>query len=217
MSLVRAFIAIELPPEILDPLARLQARVRRDVPPGLVRWARPEGIHLTLKFLGDVEQSRLPEIEAALREACAPHAPFALRIGDLGCFPHPKRPRVVWVGVQDTSSAQDHDVGPLARLHAAVERAIAPLGYPTDRRGFHPHLTLGRVKNARPSARKTAEWAALGEYVTHAKVRVGQMQVDAVHLMRSELLPSGAVYSALAVCPLVAHATHPADRSADHG
>jgi 2'-5' RNA ligase len=210
MPLVRAFIAIELPPDILDPLARLQTRVRQAVPPGLVRWAHPEGIHLTLKFLGDVEQSRLPEIETGLCDACASYAPFSLRFGDLGCFPNPQRPRVVWVGVQDTSGA-------LAELHNAIERAIAPLGFPTDRRGFHPHLTLGRVKEARPSARKAAEWAELGAYLTRAKVRVGQMQVDAVHLMRSELLPSGAVYSVLALCPLGKRAADSTDRQVPHG
>lgn len=205
MPTVRAFIAIELPAEILDQVGRLQNRVRQDVPPGLVRWVRPEGIHLTLKFLGDVEQSRLPEIERALCDACAPTAPFTLQIGELGCFPNPRRPRVVWVGVQDEGET-------LARLQKAVEREISPLGFPADRRGFHPHLTLGRVKNARPTARKQAEWEALGTYAARAKVRVGQMQVDAVRLMRSELLPSGAVYSELAACPLGAGGLQ-----ADHG
>ena len=210
MPLVRAFIAIELPSEILEPIARLQTRVQQAVPPGLVRWVHPEGIHLTLKFLGDVEQSRLPEIETGLCDACAPYAPFSLRFGDLGCFSNPQRPRVVWVGVQDTS-------GTLTDLHNAIERAIAPLGFPTDRRGFHPHLTLGRVKNARPSARKTAEWADLGAYLTRAEVRVGQMQAQAVHLMRSELLPFGAVYTALAVCPLGGGEANPTDRQVPHG
>lgn len=197
MSLVRAFIAIELPPDVLDQIGRLQARVRQELPPGLVRWTQPEGMHLTLKFLGDVEQSRQPEIERALCAACAPHAPFALRVGDMGCFPDPRRPRVVWVGVHDAGEA-------LARLQRDVERAIAPLGFPTERRGFHPHLTLGRVKDAPPSARRDAELEALGAYTERARVRVGQLAVEAVHLMRSDLLPSGAVYRALAGCPLAA-------------
>jgi 2'-5' RNA ligase len=195
MSLVRAFIAIELPADILDRVGRLQTRVRQDVPPGLVRWVRPEGIHLTLKFLGDVEQSRLPEIEHALGESCGLHAPFELQIGGMGCFPNPRRPRVVWLGVQDDRDA-------LIRVQRDVERTIAPLGFPTDRRGFHPHLTLGRVKNARPTAHKKAEWEALGAYTTRARVHVGQMPVDTIYLKRSELLPSGAVYSTLAQCPL---------------
>ena len=191
MQSVRAFIAIELSPDILAQVGRLQDRVREDLPPGLVRWVHPAGIHLTLKFLGDVDQAALPEIEQALRAACAPHAPFDLRVADMGCFPNPRRPRVVWIGIEDESCS-------LAPLQRDVERAIAPLGFPTDRRGFHPHLTLGRVKERR----QTAQLEALGAYVARAKVRVGQMAVDSVHLMRSELLPGGAVYSALTVVPL---------------
>ena len=191
MQTVRAFIAIELSPDILAQVGRLQDRVRQDLPSGLVRWVQPEGIHLTLKFLGDVDQAALPAIEQALRAACAPHAPFGLRVADMGCFPDPRRPRVVWIGVEDESHS-------LIALQRDVERAIAPLGFPPDRRGFHPHLTLGRVKERR----QAAELEALGAYVARAKVRVGQMAVDSVHLMRSELLPGGAVYSALTVVPL---------------
>ena len=116
MPTVRAFIAIELPAEVLVQIERLQSRVRQDVPAGLVRWARPEGIHLTLKFLGDVEEQQLPEIERALRGACGVHAPFELSIGDLGCFPNPRRPRVVWVGVQTRGE-------PLAHLQRGLDKS----------------------------------------------------------------------------------------------
>jgi 2'-5' RNA ligase len=200
MQPVRAFIAIELPPDVLAQVTRLQSRVRQDLPPGLVRWVRPEGIHLTLKFLGDIDPARVPEIEQAMRRACAPHAPFTLHAEGLGCFPNPNRPRVVWVGVTPAGRGD-----PLPSLQRAVERAVAPLGFPTERRGFHPHLTLGRVRNRQ----KPDELAALGAYVTRAKVRVGQLYVSAVRLMRSELLPSGAVYSALATVPLTAHSDTP--------
>lgn len=205
MSLVRAFIAIKLPPNVLDQVERLQTRVRQDLPPGLVRWVRTEGIHLTLKFLGDVEPDDLPILEEALREACAPHAPFTLDVGGMGCFPNPKRPRVVWVGLGDGgatvsgSGGATGSAGALAALQRDVERAIAPLGFPTERRGFHPHLTLGRVKNGSP-----AELEELGAYTARAKVDIGQMHVETVYLMRSELLTSGAVYSELAACPLAA-------------
>ena len=199
MEPVRAFIAIELSDDVLSQVARMQTRVRQDLPPGLVRWVAPEGIHLTLKFLGDVDPDRLPEIEQALGSACAAYAPFSLRIGALGCFPNLQRPRVIWIGVDDAGAKRDADKGgALTALQRDIERAISPLGFPTEQRGFHPHLTLGRVKNGR----KPAELEALGAYTTRAKVRGGQMQVDSVHLMQSELLPAGAVYSALAVIPL---------------
>jgi 2'-5' RNA ligase len=190
MDSVRAFIAIELPPAILKALGDLQDRLKQDVPPKLVRWVRPQGIHLTLKFLGDVPQAKVDAIAEALQDACAPHAPFSLSVGGMGCFPNPRRPRVVWVGVDEPSGA-------LVRLQRDVERAIGPLGFPPEKRRFSPHLTLGRVKG-----RDRDAVVALGEYVSRATVRVGELQAEAVHVMRSELLPGGAVYTELAVAPL---------------
>ena len=105
----------------------------------------------------------------------------------MGVFPNPRRPRVLWIGV-------DEPTGTLTRLQADVEHTIAPLGFPTERRRFSPHLTLGRVKRGRSAA----ELEALGRYAEQARVRVGEMEVRAVYLMRSDLLPSGAVYTALA-------------------
>ena len=192
MDTVRAFIAIELSPAILNALGDLQDRLKQDVPPKLVRWVRPQGIHLTLKFLGDVPGAQIAAIAEALQDACVHHGPFSFSIGGMGCFPNPYRPRVVWVGVDEPSGA-------LARLQRDVERAIGPLGFPPDKRRFSPHLTLGRVKG-----RDRDAVASLGEYVSRARVRVGEMQAQAVHLMRSELLPGGAVYTELAAAPLSA-------------
>jgi 2'-5' RNA ligase len=190
MDTVRTFVAIELPDPILARLEELQARIKEDVPPGLVRWVRPEGIHLTLKFLGDVPVAQIEGLARALQEACAPHGGFTVRIAGLGCFPNPHRPRVIWVGVEEPSGA-------LARLQHDVERALTPLGYPPEGRAFSPHLTLSRVKGG---GREALE--ALGAYVSRSAVTVGEMQASAVHLMRSDLRPSGAVYTALAVAPL---------------
>jgi 2'-5' RNA ligase len=190
MDTVRAFIAIELNPTILQALSDLQASLRQDVPPKLVRWVRPQGIHLTLKFLGDVPRTKVDSIAEAMRAVCARHAPFSFAVGGMGCFPNPRRPRVVWVGVDEPS-------GVLARLQRDVDRAISPLGFPAEKRRFHPHLTLGRVKGRNPDA-----VAALGEYVSRAQVKVGEMRAEAVHLMRSELQPGGAVYTELAAASL---------------
>ena len=192
MADIRTFIAIELSADVLRRIGTLLERIQADVPPGLVRWVRPEGIHLTLKFLGDVQADRLEGLAVALQSACAPHAPFSLSIGGMGVFPNPQRPRVIWIGV-------DEPTGALVRLQRDVERAIAPLGFPTERRPFSPHLTLGRVKGAKIPA-PTLE--ALGQYATHARVHVGEMAVDAVHLMRSDLSPAGARYTELATAPL---------------
>jgi 2'-5' RNA ligase len=194
METVRTFVAIELSPDVLRKIGALQARIKDEVPPGLVRWVRPEGIHLTLKFLGDVSADRLDAIAEAMQAACAPHPPFSLSIGGMGVFPNPRRPRVVWIGVEEPG-------GTLLRLQRDVERAISPLGFPAERRRFSPHLTLGRVKQGRTAA----ELEALGQYTTHARVRIGEMAVDAVYLMRSDLRPTGAVYSELAAAVLATH------------
>lgn len=190
MDTVRTFVAIELTPQLLRRLGALQDRLRQDVPAGLVRWVRPEGIHLTLKFLGEVPAGRVDEIATAMRDACAGHKPFSFSIAGLGCFPGFRRPRVIWVGV-------DEPGGVLNALQRDVEEAMQGLGFAPERRPFSPHLTLGRVKGRAPAAVR-----ALGEYVARAEVKVGEMKASEVSLMRSDLRPGGAVYTRLAVAPL---------------
>jgi len=190
MPTIRTFIAIELAAPILERLGDLQSRMQRDLPPKLLRWVRPDGIHLTLVFLGDIPLEQADPIAKALGEACAGHAPFTVSVAGVGCFPNIRRPRVVWVGVEEPSGA-------LARLQHGVEQVLVPLGFRPEARAFSPHLTLGRVKGG---GRQALE--ALGAYVERAKVRIGEMEVEAVHLMQSDLRPSGAVYTQLAVVPL---------------
>ena len=190
MDTVRAFIAIELTPPTLDRLGDLQARLRQDLPPRLVRWVRPQGIHLTLKFLGEITASGVDAVSEAMADACVAHASFSLSVHGLGCFPSLRRPRVLWVGVEEPT-------GVLAALQRDVERALVPLGFSPETWPFSPHLTLGRLKEG---ARGQIE--ALGQVVSQAKARVGEMPVTAVHLMRSDLLPGGAVYTSLSVARL---------------
>ena len=192
-GMLRTFIAIELDETLRIAIARVQGKFKRLVPPGSVKWVAPEGIHLTLKFLGDTPASRLGEVEAALRAACAGSAPFEFSVEGRGCFPNTRRPRVVWVAVRDKGQA-------LARLQAAVERHVAPLGWPAEERGFSPHLTLGRVaKGASPAAE-----AVVGQVVEQSVVeQIGAQRVTAVNLIESELRPAGAVYRRLVNVPLV--------------
>ena len=200
MSIIRAFIAIELSPKVLNQIGGLQEKLKRDVPSGLVRWVRPEGIHLTLKFLGDTPVEQVHAVAQAVHGACDRHAPFALAVRGTGCFPNPHRPRVIWAGVHEPT-------GVLARLQRDVERMVQPLGFPPEGRPFHPHLTLGRVKGRDQGAIQT-----LGETVCRAALDGGQMGVDAVHLIRSELLPGGAVYTRLSRAPLAAKTTDADER-----
>lgn len=186
-DILRTFIAIELDESLRIAIARVQGKLKRQTPPGSVKWVAPDGIHLTLKFLGDTPASRVPEVATALRRACAGVTPFEFSVEGRGCFPNFRRPRVVWVAVRDRWQT-------LAQLQSAIEREVAPLGWPTEERGFSPHLTLGRIaRGATPTAQ-----AALGQLVEGYEVgQIGQQRATRVCLIRSDLRPTGAIYTVL--------------------
>lgn len=186
-DMVRSFIAIELDDAVLRALDKLQVELKREVPQKAVRWVASSSIHLTLKFLGDTPVAQLEDLNAGLQRACQSFGPFAIVCSGLGCFPNPSRPRVVWVGIVEPREI-------LIELQRAIEREIAPLGYPTEGRGFSPHLTLGRV--ARDASRD--DLRRLGELiVSHQVGKLAWMEARAVSLIRSELKPTGAVYTRL--------------------
>ncbi len=188
MATLRTFIAIELDEELRENLGRLQKQLREQLPPRSVRWVRPEGIHLTLKFLGDTPEEQVEDVKEAVARAAAEVGPFTFTVAGLGCFPNTRRPRVIWVGLQEVTGA-------LRRLRDAVEAQMAPLGFPTERRRFHPHLTLGRV-HRRASKSEVRE---IGELVaTSALGAIDEMDVTGLAYIKSDLRPSGAVYTTLA-------------------
>ncbi len=185
MSL-RLFIALELPAAVIETLGGLSARLREQTPRGGVRWVRPAGIHLTLKFLGEVKPERVTEIQNALAQAVAGRAPLALELNGCGVFPNAVAPRVVWVGLAG-------EVAQLRALQSAVERGAAELGYPPEARGFTPHLTLGRVtEHLRP-----AERPQLSQALKALTFAPQPFSAERVSLIRSDLRPTGAVYTAL--------------------
>lgn len=187
MTTWRTFIAIELDPHLKAKLAGLQEQLRTRLPPSTVRWVPPDSIHLTLKFLGDTPTDKIEGIQAALARAAAQVAPFSITAGELGCFPNHRQPRVVWVGLQEPT-------GNLSRLQQGIEEFVAPLGFPTEGRPFSPHLTLGRVQ--RHASR--SEVRQIGEVVAASAVGVlDEMTVTAVSYIKSDLRPSGAVYTTL--------------------
>ena len=175
---LRLFVALELPAPILAALEDVQRTLRDQMPARAVRWVRGEGIHLTLKFLGETPASQRDGIAAALETACAGQRPLALRAAGLGCFPTTARPRVVWVGLAG-------DLDRLADLQGAVEAALEPLGFPAEGRPFNPHLTLGRLKDA-----SSAEIKAVGGVVEAAPPEtIAAWTADAVCLMRASCVP----------------------------
>jgi 2'-5' RNA ligase len=191
---VRLFIAVELPTAVLAALTALQKRLKTLDRERAIRWTAAEGVHLTLKFLGETTSDRIPAIVTGLEQAAGGKTPFDLSMTGVGCFPNLQRPRVVWAGLRG-------DMGALRRLQEAVEEHIAPLGYPTEARAFSPHLTLGRARREA----STGALAAFGkqiEQVGAATAEAVNWRVEAVSLMRSDLKPSGALYTRLAHVPL---------------
>lgn len=177
---MRTFIAIEIPDRIKQEMAKVQERLRQaGVEAG---WTRPEGIHLTLKFLGEVRESRVKEIMSALETAASGTGIFRLEVAGAGAFPNAKNPRVVWLGVEG-------ELDQLSGLQAAVEKAMSGLGFDRDERGFTPHLTVGRVK----LIRSREQWAAALDEVKN--IRISGFDVTGVSLMKSELRRGGAVYT----------------------
>jgi 2'-5' RNA ligase len=187
MITLRTFIAIVLDEELLDHLVRLQDHLREQVAPRSVRWVRPGGIHLTLKFLGDTPQEQVEAVKSALGAASSEVSPFTFSVAGLGCFPNTRRPRVIWVGLSEPT-------GTLSRLRDAVESHVAPLGFPTENRPFRPHLTLGRVQRYASKS----EVREVGDVIAASAVgALDEMQVRQVSYIKSDLKPSGAVYTTL--------------------
>ncbi len=186
-GVIRAFIAIELDSGVKTELEKLQRRMRAEPISGVVRWVSPGGIHLTMKFLGDMEAERAPHVLAALKTACAGVAPFDLAVRGAGCFPNFQRPNVIWAGLVG-------QVQVATLLAQRVEDECARLGFDPDDRPFSPHLTLGRIgREVDYNERRQ-----VGEMVRRMDIAMtGVIHADAVRLFRSELKPSGSVYTPL--------------------
>lgn len=191
MSVIRAFIAIDLAAETRKKIDKITAELRQRISANAVRWVPAENIHLTLKFLGDVSLNNLTLLTNALKAEATQHARHQFSAGGLGVFPRPSNPRVIWVGIEAPET--------LLALQRGVEAQMSRLGYERDQRPFTAHLTLGRVaRNATPrDARQISE--TLASYPVGS---LGTTEVAAVNLYRSDLQPSGAVYTRLFSAPL---------------
>lgn len=190
MEKIRSFIAIELPQDLKARLGRLQSSLKVERP--RVKWVSPDGIHLTLKFLGDVDASRISQIAQAMTEAVKGIQPFELTAGELGVFPNPNRVQVVWVGLEG-------DLTTLDRLYRQLEEKIAASGFQPEKRDFKAHLTLARVADeALPEERKR-----FGDLISKSTADVDfTVKVSGLSLMKSVLTPRGALYSRLAYVSL---------------
>lgn len=176
-------MAIRLPPELRERIAEAAGPLRRL---GGVRWVATEQIHLTLRFIGEVDADRVDAIGAAIGRRVRPLPGFSLSLTSAGAFPLVRRARVVWIGVRSTPA--------LARVHESVERALVDSGVAPDPRPFRPHLTLGRVERGRSPV---ALARAIEDFAIHASFDVAE-----VSLMRSELGPTGTRHTEVAALDL---------------
>lgn len=154
-----------------------------------VNWISPASLHLTLKFLGEVDAERLPELTRAAATAAARAKPIELRIGGIGAFPSFRQPRTLWLGVDATPQ--------LRMLKQDIEWEFAPIGFPRETRAFQPHITLGR---ARPDA-KAGDFRTM-ESICGPTTYSFTFTIDRLEVMESRLTPSGAVYQRIAEVPL---------------
>ena len=191
MEQVRSFIAIELPDELRLGIGRLQARLRRAGQPW-VKWVDPPGIHLTLKFLGNIAASRIGDITRTMGEAAEGVSPFCLEVKGLGVFPNLRRVQVAWVGVSG-------ELDQLGRFQQRLEEGLARLGFAPESRKFTPHLTLARVRD-RASLEERQEF---GRVIVNASLEMDYViEVRAVSLIKSELTRAGAIYHRIGLVEL---------------
>ena len=188
---IRSFIAIELPEEAKEGLTRLKKELERDEHK-FVKWADPRGIHLTLKFLGNIPSQRVAEITEAIKEAAQGISPFHLDISGLGAFPSLRQARVFWVGIGG-------EVDKLSRLQQNIDSALAALGFAKEERSFVPHLTLARIRQGASPPERRSFGELVGSTIFEDKYHV---EVGAISLMRSQLTPAGAIYTCLSAVRL---------------
>ena len=182
--MIRVFVAVELSSEVREKISALQQQLNTTLPP--MNWVRPESIHLTLKFLGSVEPSRISQLLSVLEPIGKRQNKFSVDVQDLGVFPHVKHPRIFWVGVTGKTHA-------LQELVLKIEAVLEPLGFPLEDKPYHPHLTLARM---------TRENAIVGSAlvknrILHSDQQLGTLPIDRFILFQSDLDSFGATYTPL--------------------
>jgi RNA 2',3'-cyclic 3'-phosphodiesterase len=191
MILLRAFIAIEIPLAIRETVGKAIAPLQKGMMGSVVRWVPQENMHLTLKFLGDVSPANVEILSQMLHAEADLFHCFDLRLSGLSAFPNLKRPRVIYVGIQAPAT--------LEALQRGIDSASRRLGYESEERGFSPHLTIGRVKQSANATEQQTIRRALED--TRIDL-LGTARVDSVHLYKSDLKPTGSVYTRLYSAPL---------------
>ena len=180
--MIRSFLAVELPEPILRKIEEVEVDLKSAHAD--VRWVSPEKIHLTLKFFGNIEASRIDSIFKSIEERVRSTQPFSLKVQGVGAFPSMKSPRVIWMGLVNGSEI-------LTSLQKEIEAQLEKIRFQPEDRPFRPHLTLGRVKSSR------GRNDLVGRMEKHKEREFGDFQVDRLILFKSDLKPSGPIYTVL--------------------
>lgn len=180
--MLRSFLAIELPRTIQNRIDEVQRDLKSSHAD--IRWVSPDKIHLTLKFFGNIEESRVDSIIQSIEEPVHTLSPFPLKVRGVGAFPHLKNPRVIWMGLVDGKEI-------LISFQKQLETALKKIGFQAEDRPFHPHLTLGRMKSNR------GRDELVGRMEKHREEEFGDLQVERVVLFKSDLRPTGPIYTPL--------------------
>jgi 2'-5' RNA ligase len=188
---LRTFIAIDLPGEILNKIGEITKYFQALTPSKAIKWVSMDKLHLTLKFLGEVQKDQLETIKSVLIHTLDKLPPCEITIKGLGMFPNANNPRVIWLGITDAVA--------LISIQQILDNALATVDIPREKRVFSPHLTLGRVRsNAKP-----ADVEQIGKVLSQYKVdTIGRITVNEIRLYQSELRPGGPIYTPLLVIPL---------------
>jgi 2'-5' RNA ligase len=223
MKMIRAFIAIPLPPAVTTLLEKTGQSLAGQLPANRVRWVKPEAMHLTLRFLGDTAENQLPALKRGLDGVCGRYGPFELQLGELGCFPNGRRPRVIWAGIRDLTAEGAEDAEKRTRRQGDKERGTQEeeagsrtRGLGDGRRGTHElnvvQRLAGEIEEMVVGLGWQKEERGFRPHLTIGRVREGQrlpemvwgqqleplvIPVTAVHLIESELRPMGPVYTTL--------------------
>ncbi|MFC1563876.1 RNA 2',3'-cyclic phosphodiesterase [candidate division KSB1 bacterium] len=184
--MIRTFIAVKIPSVIQQVISDFQKSVSEEIPG--IRWIKPENIHITLKFIGEIKEELVDRIIRDVMNVPQGEKKFDLSISGTGVFPNLKRPRIFWIGINRGSKK-------LSKLASCIEDRLIPMGIQKEKRSFKPHITIGRFKNI-------PHISGLSEFVSPEVFGECEFPVSEFHLMKSTLMPTGAEYESLAGCAL---------------
>lgn len=185
---IRSFLAFDLPPEIGEVLSRVYGEVSRSSLD--VRWVRAEGIHLTVVFMGDIQESDISPVGEQISGVCSRYGPFSISLKSMGCFPNSRNPRVLWVGVEG-------DLERMSRFRNEIQRKLVSFGIQEEKRDFRPHLTLGRFKKPGKNAAETEKLLLNYKGLTSPACSLKEFI-----FFKSDLRAGGAVYTKMRSWPL---------------